>query len=308
MKAEGNLQLEPSASVSGLAKKDGPSAADRAQYLQLETDEVDHHAALATVGNSLLGMLATEFLHLRYPNLPTRVLKAAVSAYVGPTTLADVGAELGLSGQGILRWNKEARIPTSSNAVHKRGGRGATPANTTNNHMRTLLSTDVISDSMRALIAVLFSELGLSATRNFVTSHFLNRSLNLASLLKFNNPKYALASTCAKYGKPAPQSRMVAESGRLSISPVFVVGVWSGETKVGEGSGSSIRMAEFRAAEDALRRLYLAETPLGEFDLPSCTLDGQFSGMGGSGGEGKGYKAQPIGEAEVLAAAGKSRH
>ncbi len=50
---------------------------------------------------------------------------------------------------------------------------------------------------MRALIAVIFQEQGLSATRNFVISHFLNRSLNLAGLLKFGDPKRALAHTCA---------------------------------------------------------------------------------------------------------------
>ncbi|SPO24580.1 related to MRPL3 - Mitochondrial ribosomal protein, large subunit [Ustilago trichophora] len=308
--ATANLQLEPSATVSGLAKKDGTSALDSTQFLALQTDAVEHHAALATVGNSLLGMLATEYLHLRYPNLPTRVLKAAVSAFVGPTTLADVGAELGLAASGILRWNKEARIPTSNNTNQRRAGRGATSrnSNVSSFPMRTLLSKDVTADAMRALTAVIFQESGLSAARTFVTAHFLNRSLNLAPLLKFNDPKHALASTCAKYGKQPPQSRMIAESGRLSISPIFVVGVWSGATKIGEGSGSSIRMAEFRAAEDALRRLYLAETPLGDFDLPSSTLDGEFGGKAGAATPDKAFKAQPIGESEVLAAAGKNRH
>lgn len=305
--ASANLQLEPAAAVSGLAKKQGATALDAAQFLPFSSSEaVEHHAALATVGNSLLGMLATEYLHLRYPNLPTRVLKAAVSAYVGPSTLSDVGSELGLLAPNVLRWNRQARAPGSA-LSQKRGGRGAAPRSSTS-PMRTLLSRDVAADAMRALVAVIFQEQGLSAARHFITSHFLSRSLNLASLLKFNDPKHALSSTCAKYAKQPPQSRMIAESGRLSISPVFVVGVWSGETKIGEGSGSSIRMAEFRAAEDALRRLYLAETPLGDFDLPSVTLDPQFGGSGSGTGGVTEFKAQPLGESEVLAAAGKSRH
>lgn len=298
--ASANLQLEPGAAVSGLTKKQGADELDAVQFLALPSEGVEHHAAMATVGNSLLGMLATEHLHLRYPNLPTRVLKAAVSAYVGPSTLSDVGSELGLAAQNILRWNKQARAP-GSGFTQNRGGRGAAPRST-NSATRTLLSRDVAADAMRAIVAVIFQEQGLSAARNFVTSHFLSRGFNLSALLKFNDPKHALSSTCAKYGKSPPQSRMIAESGRLSISPVFVVGVWSGETKIGEGSGSSIRMAEFRAAEDALRRLYLAETPLGDFDLPSCTLDHEF---GGSSQVAQ-FQPQPIGEAEVLAAAGKN--
>lgn len=72
--------------------------------------------------------------------------------------------------------------------------------------------------------------------------------MDLAALLKFENPKRVLSVTCDKYGRERPQSRMIAETGRLSMSPVFVVGIWSGAVKLGEGSGSSIRMAEFRVS------------------------------------------------------------
>ncbi|PWZ03768.1 ribonuclease III [Testicularia cyperi] len=306
------LAATDNASASGLVRNraDNKAALDAKQFLgsSVLIQEVQHHAALCTVGNSLLGMLASEFLHLRYPNLPTRALKAAVAAFVGPQTLSDVGLSLGLGGQGVLRWNKEARVPKPKNYV-TRSGKSAVGLPD-----RTLLSRDVGADAMRALVAVVFQELGLSAARRFVTSHLLNRKLDLAKLLKFLDPKRALSQTCAKYGKDLPQSRIIAESGRLSISPVFVVGVWSGATKIGEGSGTSIKMAEFRAAEDALRRLYLTETPLGDFDLPSTTLDTIYAGASSplptstSSSSSASYNPQPIGDTEVLEAAGKSRH
>jgi large subunit ribosomal protein L44 len=59
---------------------------------------------LATLGNSLLGLFASEYIHALYPHLPTRVLKAAVSAYVGPTTCASIANEMGAST--ILRWQR----------------------------------------------------------------------------------------------------------------------------------------------------------------------------------------------------------
>lgn len=62
------------------------------------------NANLATLGNSLLGMFATEHLHASYPHLPTRVLKAAVSAYVGPYTCANVAKEIG--AVPLLRWHR----------------------------------------------------------------------------------------------------------------------------------------------------------------------------------------------------------
>lgn len=62
------------------------------------------NANLATLGNSLLGLFATEHVNATYPYLPTRVLKAAVSAYVGPTTCANVAKEMGASP--LLRWHR----------------------------------------------------------------------------------------------------------------------------------------------------------------------------------------------------------
>lgn len=41
-------------------------------------------------------------------------------------------------------------------------------------------------------------------------------------------------------------TRLLKETGRHSISPIFVVGVYSGADKLGEGFGSSLKMAEYR--------------------------------------------------------------
>lgn len=124
----------------------------------------------------------------------------------------------------------------------------------------------------------------------------------LSPLLKFADPKRSLSLLCSKHGLERPQSRLLAETGRLSNSPVFGVGVYVGARKVGEGWGSSIKMSEFRAAEDALRRVMLtragsssggrstakneATSSTGLLDLeeiPSATLDDVFQGaLGGS--------------------------
>lgn len=66
------------------------------------------NAALSTLGNSLLGLFASEFIHVSYPHLPTRVMKAAVSAYVGPRTCADISREWGASP--MLRWQREVSL------------------------------------------------------------------------------------------------------------------------------------------------------------------------------------------------------
>ena len=43
-------------------------------------------------------------------------------------------------------------------------------------------------------------------------------------------------------------SRLLKETGRLSNSPIYVVGIFSAGEKLGEGFGSSLKMAEFRVS------------------------------------------------------------
>lgn len=55
-----------------------------------------HNGPLATLGNALLGTLASELLLASYPRLPTRVGKAALTMYVGPKSLAAVASSWGI--------------------------------------------------------------------------------------------------------------------------------------------------------------------------------------------------------------------
>ncbi|TFY73580.1 hypothetical protein EWM64_g10432, partial [Hericium alpestre] len=200
------------------------------------------------LGNSLLGLFAAEHLNTSYPHLPTRALKAAVSAYVGPMTCASVAREMGAAP--LLRWHRTPPTP-------------ARPA---------VLHYDALSSIPRALTALVYQHRSLPTARTFAQSFFLSREVDLRSMLKFRDPKLSLIETVAKFGREKPVSRLLKETGRYSISPVFVVGIYSGADKLGEGFGSSLKMAEYRAAEDSLHRLYLTQTPPHLVHLPTSTF------------------------------------
>ncbi|KIJ20875.1 hypothetical protein PAXINDRAFT_165704 [Paxillus involutus ATCC 200175] len=239
------------------------------------------NADLSTLGNALMGLFASEHLHASYPHLPTRVLKAAISAHVGPLTCASVAQEMGAAP--LLRWHRQPTTPTS-------------PA---------LLHSDALASIPRALTALVYQERSLASSRKFVHSFFLSRQVDLRAMLKFRDPKRALMETVAKFGRERPQSRLLKETGRFSNSPIFVVGIYSGADKLGEGFGSSLKMAEYRAAEDALHRLYLTRTPSHLLQLPSSTFDPQ--GDIYKSGPAIDYTPGELGEAEVLyASSGRS--
>ena len=62
------------------------------------------NAQFSTLGNSLMGLFATEYIHAKYPYLPTRVLKLVVTAHVGTTSCASVAQEMG--APQLLRWHR----------------------------------------------------------------------------------------------------------------------------------------------------------------------------------------------------------
>jgi len=80
-------------------------------------------------------------------------------------------------------------------------------------------------------------------------------------------PTRDLSRLCAREGFRSPVARILSETGRKSRHPVFVVGVYSGSDKLGEGAGSSLDEARTRAAVAALKGWYLY-SPL-DFRVPS---------------------------------------
>lgn len=101
-----------------------------------QDDPTNNNDVLNALGNSLLGMFASEHLAHKFPLLPTETLKMALTAYVGPSACVSVarelgvgvrgGADAGLIGKGRgsfaagipVRWKRNSikvpRIPISS--------------------------------------------------------------------------------------------------------------------------------------------------------------------------------------------------
>ena len=99
----------------------------------------------------------------------------------------------------------------------------------------------------------------------------MERSLAMEQLFSFKAPERELMMLCKREGFQLPVPRLIAETGRQSVAPVFVVGIYSGSDKLGEGQGSSLSEAKFRANSNALKAWYLYEQT--DVDLPSVNED-----------------------------------
>ncbi|EPS36589.1 hypothetical protein H072_9841 [Dactylellina haptotyla CBS 200.50] len=111
---------------------------------------------------------------------------------------------------------------------------------------------------------------GLPAAKEFVHAHILGRKLDIDKLFMFEQPTRELSRLCVREGFQQPIARLEKETGRYSRHAVFIVGVYSGEEKLGEGQGSSLPEAKIKAAISALKGWYLY-SPITGADLPSKT-------------------------------------
>ena len=254
-----------------------------------DSDTRFNNTLLATLGADVLANYTGEHLVCHYPRLPMDVLFAAVAAYVGPKALAAITREWGVDAAaepggevdpGYLQYKRAPpgvdphaadplgtgrpneglgwRRSVSSKIVYddefgrlKNGLDGTVPlpdAETFENASASFV---------RAVVGALYLHAGKSSAKRFYASHFLSRTLNLASIFDFNQPTIDLSRLCLREGFEPPVACLISETGRLSRHPVFVVGVYSGRDKLGEGHGSSLDEARIRAAAAALKGWYL---------------------------------------------------
>ncbi|KAI9033613.1 ribonuclease III domain-containing protein [Phycomyces nitens] len=204
-------------------------------------EDQDNNAGLEFIGKRVTGLCATEYFHCKYPEMHPVAFDATLQAYIGNRSISRVGSNAGL--EHSIRW----KAPQTDD--------------------EKLGHSTVMADCMNALVGAIYQEQGFEAAKKFIHGYILTRDFDVKPLLKVEQPKRHLTALLKKHGKPSAISRLVSETGRQSSSPVFVVGVFSGEEKLGEGFGSSLKMAEHSALQDALYQHYGKVTK--DFTLPS---------------------------------------
>ncbi|CAG8448531.1 2094_t:CDS:2 [Ambispora leptoticha] len=251
-------------SLSALGARLRLSFSNPELLLQVVTDEsyqntdYESNKTLSILGEHVCRLFVTEYFHIKYPLMPLPALEEVIKLYTGQQTLLSFGKEVGLSL--VIRWEKitDLKKAQQSNA--------ALPLSTT--------PGIALMRSIHAIVGALYQDKGPLAARNFVHSYLLSREVKIDLVYEKSCaklPKRELSLLMQRQGKIPPISRMLKETGRNTNSPIFIVGVFSGTEKIGEGYGSNIKMAEFRAARDALKSYYLTE--IKDFILPSDVVN-----------------------------------
>ncbi|KAK9462367.1 mitochondrial 54S ribosomal protein mL44 [Lipomyces oligophaga] len=253
------LNLSPAYDLSTLACALTCRTADLA-------DTYVSNVPLSLLGNSLLHYYVSEYVMCTFPRLPIAIIESAVQGYIGSNTLTHVGRGWGIEtaprlikSDGTL----QEQLPLEElvgklkfrNPVMAKVGT-LTEYDTRSTRLLQGYSS-AMGSAVRAIIAGVYLHSGSRAAKKFIADHILSRKLDISKLFAFDTPNRELARLCAREGLAPPISRMIAETGRTSSAPVYIVGIYSGSNLLGSAEGQSIREAEIRAAIRSLKAWYL---------------------------------------------------
>ncbi|HET7399250.1 MAG TPA: ribonuclease III [Intrasporangium sp.] len=188
-----------------------------------ENGGLPNNERLEFLGDAVLGLVVTESLYRRHPDLPEGQLAKLRAAVVNMRALADVARGIDLGSYVMLGKGEEAT-----------GGRD---------------KSSILADTMEAVIGTVFLSAGSEAAARFVHHHFdalLDEAATLGAGLDW---KTSLQERSAGGGYGAPEYR-VEEAGP-DHEKVFHARVVVGERVLGEGIGRSKKEAEQKAAKQA---------------------------------------------------------
>ncbi|KAH6899022.1 ribonuclease III domain-containing protein [Thelonectria olida] len=248
-----------------------------------------NNSNLAFLGSTFINYHVLEYLIVKWPRLPQTILYEALRAYAGKESLHQIARRWGVEAAaapgeevdpGLLQWKPEASglqtrwgyvRPEAAHVDRYEARRGISSRVVLDDEFGDKLQApkkgspearkhyqdEAYSSFVQAVAGSVYTHCGRESARDFVRNHILSRQIDLSSMFQFQLPTRELAMLCAREGFSAPIARLESETGRRSRTPVFVVGVYSGGEKLGEGTGPSLNVARWKASMNALKAWYM---------------------------------------------------
>jgi ribonuclease-3 len=188
---------------------------------------------LEFLGDSVLGVIITEALYTRHPDLPEGQLAKLRAAIVNSRALASLARRLDIGA--YLKLGRGEEIS---------GGRD---------------KSSILADAMEAVIGAFYLDRGTDATRELVLRQFAELLDDAASLGAGLDWKTSLQELAASLSLGIPEYTVI-ESGPDHEKYFEATARLAGKG-VGEGTGRSKKEAEQRAAEQAWTSLSAVTSP-----------------------------------------------
>ena len=189
----------------------------------------EHYERLEFLGDSVLGLVTAEWLYREHPELPEGELSKMKAQLVSRDTLAKYARE-------ELELGASLRIGVGED---RSGGRE---------------KSSLLADSLEAVFGALYLDGGIDAARKAILPMLESAYEDRPSIaLAVADAKTQLQEVAQALGWDLPEYRLAGASGP-DHNKTFLVECWLAGELAGQGEGPSKKLAEQRAAADALAK------------------------------------------------------
>ncbi len=183
---------------------------------------------LEFLGDSVLGLVTSEFLYRRHPDEHEGHLTKVKSLLVSKAILSRRALKMGL-GRYVLMSRSEVES----------GGRQR---------------LSIIADAFESVLGAIYLDQGFEVARRFIHEHLLTDADDIVADKRHTNYKSHLQEYVQSTYRTHPVYRIRSEYGP-DHSKYFMVEVMVGRRMLGEGRGHNKKEAEQAAARDAIERV-----------------------------------------------------
>jgi ribonuclease III len=195
-----------------------------------EQGKDENYERLEFLGDAVLGLVTAQWLFERHPELPEGELSKRKAQLVSRTTLARFAESLDLGASLHVGVGEE-----------RSGGR---------------TKPSLLADSMEAVFGAIYLDGGLEAAARVIETMLDSHQPEVFHRFQTfaMDAKTQLQEMVQAWGGELPAYRLAGATGP-DHDKVFVVECWLGEELAGRGEGTSKKVAEQRAASQALEHL-----------------------------------------------------
>ncbi|XP_068092839.1 ribonuclease 3 [Hyperolius riggenbachi] len=190
-----------------------------------------HNQRMEFLGDSIMQLVATEYLFIHFPGHHEGHLTLLRSSLVNNRTQAKVAEELGMQDFAIT--NDKTKRPVA-------------------------LRTKTLADLLESFIAALYIDKDLEYVHTFMNVCFFPRLKEFILNQDWNDPKSQLQQCCLTLRTEGKEPDIPLYKTLQTVGPsharTYTVAVYFKGERIGCGKGPSIQQAEMQAAMDALEK------------------------------------------------------
>ncbi len=186
----------------------------------------ESYERLEFLGDAVLQLAVTDYLYEAYPQLAEGEMAKVRAAVVDAATLAALAKTFGVGSALML-------------------GRGEEQTGGREKH-------SILADVVEALLGAVYVDAGYAIARDLILDHWGNLVDRRAASPGRRDYKTRLQERLAAAGN---RPRYVLSERGPEHAKEFTAEIWDGDSKLGEGKGTSKKRAEQAAARDASDRL-----------------------------------------------------